>query len=223
MNHGEFLSKGRVMGPRIAIWQAFMVIFTCAISTISARPEQRPVGPPQGQQGQGRPGPEDRRLAFLVGAWEEKVKYPGERSEKDEEGTGHWFARAMMGRFLQFNYEGTGPQGPYHAFGVMSYDRETQIYRLLWFDDSGDVGDYRGNFIDNNTLTLEHRGKVEGRDFRERISYTRISPTEVRTKIEQAWEAGEYRIYLEAQATRRGAPPQGPLQREQSPAKPLGQ
>ena len=192
----------------------------CLALPLGAQQEQRSMAPLQGMQGPGRLGPEGRRLAFLVGAWEEKVNYPGETPEpKHEAGTGRWFARPMMGRFLQFNYEGTGPQGPYRAFGVLAYDRETQSYRMFWFDDSGGVGDYRGNFVDENTLSLEHRGKVDGRDFRERITYTRVSPTEVRTTIEQAWDAGEYRVYLDAQATRAVAPGQGAMRRR-PPAKP---
>jgi hypothetical protein len=128
-----------------------------------------------------------------------------------------------MGRFLQINYEGTGPQGAYRALGVLAYDREMQSYRMFWFDDSGSIGDYRGNFADENTLSLEHRGRVDGRDFRERITYMRVSPTELRTKIEQAWDAGEYRVYLDAQATRTGVPPQRPVRREPPPAKPPGE
>jgi hypothetical protein len=191
---------------------------------IRAEQQEAWPGQVQGQQTAARPGPEVRRLAFLVGAWEEKVAYPGETPEqKNEGGTGRWFARPLMGRFLQLNYEGVSPQGPYRAFGVLTYDREALNYRMFWFDDSGGVGDYRGNFTDENTLSLEHRGKVEGRDFRERITYTRVSPTEIRTKIEQAWDAGEYRVYLDAQATRTGAPPQGPVRREPEPTRPPSQ
>jgi hypothetical protein len=199
-----------------------MVGIICLVLPLNAQQEQRPLAPPRVMQRPIRPGLQGRRLAFLAGAWEEKVTYPGEMAaqEENEGGSGRWFARPMMGRFLQFNYEGTGPQGPYRAFGVLAYDREAQNYRLLWFDDSGGVGDYRGNFADENTLSLEHRGKVEGRDFRERITYTRVSPTEVRTKIEQAWDAGEYHVYLDAQATRTGAPGQAPMRRGGPPPKP---
>jgi len=186
----------------------------CLALPLSAQQQQRTLAPLQAMQAPGRLGPEGRRLAFLVGAWEEKVTYPGETPEqKSEGGTGRWFARPLMGRFLQLNYDGVGPQGPYRAFGVLTYDREAQNYRMFWFDDSGGVGDYRGNFADENTLSLEHRGRVDGRDFRERITYTRVSPTEIHTKIEQAWDAGEYRVFLDAQAARTGAPGQGAMRR----------
>jgi hypothetical protein len=186
------------------------------------QPPARPAPAPLTQAAEPRPGPETRRLAYLVGAWEEKVRYPSdEPGQKEEEGTGRWFARPVLGRFLQFNYEGMTPQGAYHALGMLSYDREAQGYRLLWSDDAGGVGDYRGNFVDENILRLEHRGAVEGREFRERISFLCVSAGEVRTKIEQAWEAGAYRVYLEASATRTGAPPQELAQREHPPARRL--
>ena len=192
----------------------------CLALPLSAQQQKSSLAPKQAMEGPVRPGPERRRLAFLVGAWEEKVTYPGETPEqKNEGGSGRWIARPLLGRFLQFNYEGTGPQGAYRAFGVLTYDREAQGYRMFWFDDSGGVGDYRGNFVDENTLSLEHRGKVDGRDFRERITYTRVSPTEIHTKIEQAWDAGEYLVYLDAQAARTGAPGQGPMRRGVPPAK----
>ncbi|MBI3663453.1 MAG: DUF1579 family protein [Acidobacteria bacterium] len=210
-----------MMVSRSILVRSVIVGLMCATLPVSAQQQEaRPAGPVQGQRG---PGPEGRRLAFLVGMWEEKVSYPaGSPEQKAEEGTGRWFARPMMGRYLQFNYEGTGSVGPYRALGVLAYDREEQNFRLFWFDDTGGVGDYRGNFVDENTLSLEHRGKVDGRDFRERISYTRVSPAEIHTKIEQAWEGGEYRVYLEAHASRTGGPPQGPLRREPAPARPPG-
>ena len=163
--------------------------------------QQPPPASPQGPQMPQNPrvGPEHRRLAMFLGVWDEKVTYPGE-SEKD--GSGRWFARPALGMYAMMNYEGEGPQGRYRAIGLITWDREELAYRMWWFDDAGGVGEYRGNFTDEKTLMLEHRGKVDGRDFRERITYTRVSPTELNTKIEQAWGSGEYKTYLEASASR---------------------
>ena len=141
------------------------------------------------------------RLAFLAGQWEEQITYANAKPE--EQGfTGRWRARPRLGLYLQIDYEGTGPQGPYRAFGVLTWDREAQIYRMWWFDDADAIGEYKGDFTDENTLMLEHTGTVEGRAFRERIRYTRVSPSEVRTQVEQAWGTGAYQPYLEATARR---------------------
>ena len=164
-----------------------------------------PLGPPAGQ----RPlvGPEYLRLAFLVGAWEEEISYPG-AAGTPAQGRGRWLARPALGFFLMLNYEGRGPEGPYRAQGVLTYDRDSKLYRMWWFDDTGGIGDYRGIFTDVNTLVLEHQAKKEGRDFRERITYARVAPGEVRTKIEQAWDTEDFQTSLEAVA-RRGVGPAG--------------
>ena len=178
-------------------------------------------GPQPQQPGPQRPGarldPELRRLAFLLGQWEEEITYAG-REAAESKGQGRWVTRPDLGRYLSFRYEGRGPEGVYRAMGMLTWDPQQQAYRMWWFDDAGGVGEYRGNFRDENNLVLEHRGKADGRDFRERISYTRVEPGTVRTKIEQAYGDEEYKPYLEAVAHRvEGRPPQRPPGAPQQP------
>lgn len=160
---------------------------------------------PQPPQGNPRLLAEHRRLAFLMGQWDEEITYAG-REPADAKGQGRWQARPEMGLYLALRYEGWGPEGEYHAMGVLTWDREQQAYRLWWFDDAGGIGEYRGNFRDENSLVLEHHGKVDGRDFRERITYTRAAPGEVHTRIEQAYGNEDYKLYLEAVAHRTEMP-----------------
>jgi hypothetical protein len=167
-------------------------------------PADRPAPPPPGAPQQA----ERMRLAFLVGAWEEEITYPGREAGADK-GRGRWLARPDMGRYLMFRYEGSGPEGDYRAMGILTRDAATQKYRMWWFDDSGNAGEYTGDFVDENTLVLEYRGQADGRLFRERISYRRAGPGEVHTKIEQAYGDEEFRVYLEATAKRT----EGPLRR----------
>jgi len=141
------------------------------------------------------------RLAFLAGQWEERITYAGAQSQ-DAGFTGRWRARPLLGLYLQIEYEGQGPQGAYRAFAVLAWDREARLYRMWWMDDAAGIGEYQGNFTDENTLTLEHSGTVEGRAFRERIRYSRIAPGEVRTQVEQAWGEEAFQPYLEATARR---------------------
>ncbi len=171
-----------------------------------------PATPPQGQGGNPLTTEQHLRLAFLVGQWEEDVTYTGAKPGEDK-GTGRWVARPALGLYLQIQYQETSAAGPYRAFGVMTWDRKAQLYRLWWFDDAAGTGEYRGSFADANTLVLEHSGKVEGKAFRERIHYVRVSPTELRTKIEQAWENGEFTTHLEAVARRAQTPARGPASR----------
>ena len=168
------------------------------------------------QQGPG-PNPltteQHLRLGFLVGQWDEEITYTDAKGS-EVKGTGRWVARPALGLYLQIQYEGTSPMGEYRAFGVLTYDHDVQDYRMWWFDDAAGIGEYRGSFTDENTLVLEYSGKAEGKAFRERIRYTRVSPTEVRTRIEQAWEGGEFKPFLEGVAHRTGGGAgRGPAQR----------
>lgn len=162
---------------------------------IAQQPETRPGVPRQEQNSAMRP--EHRRLAFLVGNWEEEVNYAD-----GGKGRGRWQARPELGHILGMRYQGEGPEGEYRALGVLTYHPEEQAYRMWWFDSAGGIGEYRGDFADENSLVLEHRGTVEGRAFRERISYVRLSATEVRTRVEQAWDSENFKLYLEGVARR---------------------
>ncbi len=167
---------------------------------------QRPPAQAPGQGDNPLTTDQHRRLAFLAGQWEEEITYADARNNQLQ-GQGRWVARPAMGLYLQIQYQSNGPMGPYRAFGVMTYDREEQVYRLWWFDNAAAVGEYHGKFTDENTLVFEHTGKVEDKVFRERLSYTRVSPTEVRTRIEQAWGTEGFKPYLQAVAHRTGDAP----------------
>lgn len=191
---------------RRSIGRAAFLVVLCLGAVHSASGQENPLATEQ-----------HRRLGFLAGQWEEQISFTNAQGQQ-EKATGRWLARPALGLYLAIQYQGSGPQGPYRAFGVLTYDRDLGVYRLWWFDDAAGIGEYRGQFEDENNLVLEYSGKVDGKAFRERIRYTRVSPTEVRTKIEQAWENGGYKTYLEAEAHRgQGAPLRGP---QRPPANP---
>jgi Protein of unknown function (DUF1579) len=146
-------------------------------------------------------GPEDQKLMTFGGAWQEDVRYAGD-PEASPSGKGRWLARPMFGLYLILNYEGTGPEGDYHAHGVMAYNHEDRNYRLWWFDDAGGIGEYTGVWKDDSTIVFEHKKNSGGRPFRERITYSKTSDDEVTTKIEQAWGTEAYKFYMQASAQR---------------------
>jgi hypothetical protein len=153
-----------------------------------------------------------RRLAFLAGSWEEEITYADAKPD-EAKSTGRWTARPALGLYLNIQYRSGGPRGPYRAFAVLTYDTEQNRYRMWWFDDAGGIGEFSGDFTDSNSLVMEHAGTSEGKPFRERFRYTRVSATEVQTSIEQSWDNGPFKLYLQAVAHRAGdaaAPPRPP-------------
>jgi hypothetical protein len=174
------------------------------------QPPQQPARNPASTQ-------ENDRLRFLLGFWEEEVDFSGPNSGP---GRGRWFARPVLGLHVVMDYSSGGPQGPYRANAVIAWDKTEKVYKMWWLDDAGAVGEYRGTFTDDSTLVLEHRSKVDNRDFRERITYTRTSPTEVHTRIEQAWDKSDWKPYLDAVAYRRGDAPPRPQNQPQAQPRP---
>lgn len=149
-------------------------------------------------------GPEDERLAAWAGVWEESVRYAGDPEDKPG-GTGRWMARPFFGLYLVINYNGKGPEGNYNAHGVMAYDHETKSYRLWWFDDGANIGEYTGSWKDDHTLAFELKRTTGGKLFRERMTYSKISDDQVQTRIEQSWGTEPFKLYMEASAHRMSA------------------
>ena len=204
------------MTPILKKKSSALLVFLCLLLLAAVGAAAQEPRPPRPGKGPG-PLPELRRLAFLMGQWEEEITYAG-REPGAEKGRGRWTARPAMGRFLMFNYEGLGSEGRYAAHGVLNYHAESQTYGLWWFDSEGGSAEYRGKLADDGALVLEHRGTADGKPFRERITYAPVSPAEVRTKIEQAYGDDEYKIYLEAIARRmRALPEPRPMDRPQIP------
>jgi hypothetical protein len=163
-------------------------------------------------------GPEDERLAIWAGNWEETVRYAGDPEDKPS-GSGRWMARPFFGLYLVINYNGKGPEGNYNAHGVMAFDHETKSYRLWWFDDGANIGEYTGTWKDDQTLVFELKRTTGGKTFRERMTYMRVSDDQIQTRIEQSWGAEPFKMYLEASAHRftpgENQPGQGNEQRQQ--------
>ena len=184
----------------------------------------------RGLQGQASPfaGPEDQKLAMWAGNWEETVRFAGDPAEKPS-GTGRWRAMPFYGLYVVINYELKGPEGLYHAHGVMAFDHESKTYHLWWFDDGANITNYTGTWKDEKTLVFEQKRTSKGQAFRERISYTKTTDDEIQTKIEQAFGTEPFKLYLEGTAHRMAFPQgqggQRPAQRrrpggEQNPQNP---
>jgi hypothetical protein len=165
-------------------------------------------------------GPEDERLAVWSGAWEEGVRFAGDPEDKPS-GSGRWRAMPFFGLYIVINYELKGPQGNYHAHGVMGYDHEAKTYHLWWFDDGANISQYTGAWKDDTTLVFETKRSSGGKVFRERITYSKPSEDEIRTKIEQAFGTEAFKLYSQSAAhrmalpeTQGGANPQRPQPRK---------
>ena len=216
---GRFILQGMILLAALTLLAALALAApqgTPAQNGAQDAPQQRPEGaagqgPGGGQrermqrglQGQASPfaGPEDQKLAMWAGNWEETVQFAGDPADKPS-GTGHWRAMPFYGLYVVINYELKGPEGLYHAHGVMAFDHESKTYHLWWFDDGANINNYTGTWKDDTTLVFEQKKTSGGKVFRERITYTKASDDEIHTKIEQAFGTEPFKMYLEGSAHR---------------------
>ena len=174
-------------------------------------------------------GPEDEKLGIWTGNWEETVRFAGDAEDKPS-GTGRWRAAPFYGLYVVINYELKGPEGPYHAHGVMAFDHEAKAYHLWWFDDGANINEYTGAWKDDTTIVFELKRTNGGKVFRERITYTKPGDDEIHVKIEQAFGTEPFKLYLESSAHRvamlegqGGGNQQRPQQQQQRRRPPDGQ
>jgi Protein of unknown function (DUF1579) len=197
---GRFILRAMILLAAL-IWLAAL-----AMAAPPALPAQGgdPQRPGQGTGAQGpqamRPlqpspfaGPEDKRLAIWTGNWEESVRFAGDPEDKPS-GTGRWRAMPFYGLYVVINYELKGPEGLYHAHGVMAFDHESKKYHLWWFDDGANINEYTGTWKDDTTLVFELKRASGGKVFRERITYRKPAEDEIHTKIEQAFGTEPFKL-----------------------------
>ena len=210
---GRLILRGMILLAALIWLVALALAAPPAFPAQGGAEQQRPgqgagAGGQQAQRGpQPSPfaGPEDERLAMWTGAWEETVRFAGDPEDKPS-GSGKWRAAPFYGLYVVINYELKGPEGLYHAHGVMAFDHEAKAYHLWWFDDGANISDYTGTWKDETTLVFELKRTSGGKVFRERVTYAKPSDDEVHSKIEQAFGTEPFKLYLEATAHRMALP-----------------
>lgn len=205
---GRFILRGMILLAALTWLAALALAAPPAVAEQGGAEQRRAQGAGAGgQQGQRavQPSPfagaEDERLSIWTGNWEETVRFAGDAEDKPS-GTGKWRAMSFYGLYVVINYELKGPEGPYHAHGVMAFDHEAKAYHLWWFDDGANINNYTGTWKDDSTLVFEQKKTSNGKAFRERITYSKPSEDEVRIRIEQAFGTEAFKLYLESTAHR---------------------
>jgi hypothetical protein len=95
------------------------------------------------------------KFDFLLGKWKLIYKIPKSSfSNEDEgEGTGE-FKRILNDRYVTFDYSAKLHAGEGSAHAIFAWDDKANIYRYLWFEDSGNFMTASCNFINEDTLSL---------------------------------------------------------------------
>ena len=86
------------------------------------------------------PSKEHEYLKRIEGTWKAKTKFWMGPGTDPQESEGTMTAKLIMGdRFLQSNYEGDTPWGPFSGMAVDGYDRISKQYTGFWMDSMGTI------------------------------------------------------------------------------------
>ena len=84
------------------------------------------------------PSKEHEYLKRLEGTWKARTKFWMSPDQPPQESQGTMTNKLILGdRFLQSNYEGDTPWGPFSGMAIDGFDRIKKKYTGLWMDSMG--------------------------------------------------------------------------------------
>jgi len=168
------------------------VILICGFTSLLLA--QAPPAPP-------KPGPEHKKLEYLVGKWtvESEVKankyMPAGKGVSTETCT-----LGPGGFYVECRNEGNEGQLP-PRLAIIAYDSHAKVYTSYYASSVGFVGVGTGT-VNGNTWTWMVEDKYAGKSVKGRTTITTLSPTQYTIKYEMADEKGGYTTVTEGTATK---------------------
>ncbi len=101
------------------------------------------------------PAPETKKLDFLAGDWIHSENYYPGPAGPGGKGGGRSKATWILGNHdLLVTYVTKAPMGTIEGRGMLSWDPEKKVYRMDWYDNTGDVVHFTGDFNPEGVLVL---------------------------------------------------------------------
>jgi hypothetical protein len=138
------------------------------------------------------------RFEFLIGEWNLVYNIPKSVFGEPSKGTGTGrFKRALDDKYVYFDYESYINEQEGQAHGVFAWDEKSKIYRLWWFESSGDFSQANCDFINDDILFLNWHDSLLIQTF------SKINPNHVILRMERPISNGKYELILEVIFKRR--------------------
>jgi Protein of unknown function (DUF1579) len=84
------------------------------------------------------PGAEHKALADMAGQWVVTSECWMAPDAPPQTGSGTATMKSIMGgRFIEEEFSGTLPMGPFHGLGLLGFNNGTKEYEHVWLDDMG--------------------------------------------------------------------------------------
>lgn len=165
------------------------VILICGFTALSLAqaPPERP-----------KPGPEHKRLEYLLGTW--KVENEIKANEYVPPGKGvttETYTLGPGGFWVERRAEGQIPE----TFGIIAYDSYAKAYVSYYASSVGLVGTGTGS-VNGNTWTWMVEDRLAGKAVKGRTTLTMLSASQYTSKYEMLDANGRYITIVEGTATK---------------------
>ena len=168
------------------------VILICGFTSLLLA--QAPPAPP-------KPGPEHKKLEWLVGKWTAESEIKANAYMPAGKGVStQTYTLGPGGFYIESLTE--GGQIP-TTFGIIGYDSHAKAYTMFYASSVGLVGSGVAS-VNGNTWTWMVEDKYAGKAVKGRTTITMLSPTQYTSKYEMADGKGGYTTILEGKATKDG-------------------
>ena len=135
------------------------------------------------------------KFGFLLGTWHMECRVP--KSEFSEEGTGSGtgtFKRTLDDKYVCFDYSSffsSAPEQTTEAHSIYASDEKANVYKVWWFESSGNFTNGTCNFINSKTLFINWHDSLFIQTFR------KTSQNEMVLKMEHPDSEGKYEVVME--------------------------
>ena len=160
------------------------------------------VALPQGPSQKPQPGPEHKKLAYMVGKWssegELKPSAFGPGGKMTSKDSCEWFSGGFA---VVCHGDAKSPMGDVRALSIMSYDPGEQRYIYFETNTSGENVVAKGT-IEGQTWTWTGESRMGGKVFRNRFIFTEVPPDGGTYKFEMAEGDGPWAEIMQGKQTR---------------------
>ena len=176
------------------VWLAVAATLGLLVATPAP---SRAEGPPP-------PGPEVKQLGYFVGTWNttgtmsaNPFMPAGTRTSKD---TCKWFEGKYA---LLCRGDGTGPMGPSHSLGIMTWSAEEKVYLYYGVDNSPmAMSTVPRGTLEGDTWTYSDESRTGGQVVRSRYVIKKIDARSYAFRWETQKPDGTWAVLIEGKSTK---------------------
>jgi Protein of unknown function (DUF1579) len=149
------------------------------------------------------PAPETKKLDFLAGDWIHSENYYPGPGGPGGRGGGRSKATWILGNHdLLVTYVTKAPMGTIEGRGMLSWDAEKKAYRMDWYDNTGDVVHFTGDFNPEGVLVLSADRVHAGQPLKEQFLIKKQDDGTVLFTSQVAGPDGAMKTTMESLGTR---------------------